>query len=157
MPTIFQDNLTIEFVYHALLSPLWPYRFGEANKAQDITLRESLGVDSLVLCELRLKSKDCFGNTSLTPLCRVPTLSPWRNILLFCLLVKQFVCLLLSKKPSWKKKKLPWTLINFSDISCYLHFAAKRQVHGHSTQAALFSVRWIMLPWHVFKALVELP
>lgn len=104
MPTIFQDNLTLEFVYHALLSPLWPYRFGEANKAQDITLRESLGVDSLVLCELRLKSKDCFGNTSLTPLCRVPTLSPWRNILLFCLLVKQFVCLLLSKKPSWKKK-----------------------------------------------------
>lgn len=108
--TIFQDagldNLTLEFVYHALLSPLWPYRFGEANKAQDITLRESLGVDSLVLCKLRLKSKDCFGNASLTTLCRVSTLSLWRNILLFCLLVRKFVCLLLSKKPSWKKIKL---------------------------------------------------
>lgn len=111
MPTLFQDagldNLTLEFVYHALLSPLWPYRFGEANKAQDITLRESLGVDSLVLCKLRLKSKDCFGNTSLTTLCRVSTLSLWRNILLFCLLACKEVCLLaFEKKPSWKKNAL---------------------------------------------------
>lgn len=110
MPTIFQDagldNLTLEFVYHALLSPLWPYRFREANKAQDITLRESLGVDSLVLCKLRLKSKDCFGNTSLTTLCRVSTLSLWRNILLFCLLVRKFVCLLLRKNLIEKKKCL---------------------------------------------------
>ena len=110
MPTIFQDagldNLTLEFVYHALLSPLWPYRFREANKAQDITLRESLGVDSLVLCKLRLKSKDCFGNTSLTTLCRVSTLSLWRNILLFCLLVRKFVCLLLRKNLVEKKNAL---------------------------------------------------
>ena len=110
MPTIFQDagldNLTLEFVYHALLSPLWPYRFGEANKAQDITLRESLGVDSLVLCKLRLKSKDCFGNTSLTTVCRVSTLSLWRNILLFCLLVRKFVCLLLRKNLLEKKNAL---------------------------------------------------